>query len=82
MILLASIYIYIYVSKVRVRGELPKRRIPPLGVEKGLAGGKIVLLLLLFAGPWAGPFFFDIQAPRRPQPTRKITLPGARGYYS
>ena len=44
---------YIYIS-LRVRGELPERLISPLGVEKGLAGGKIVLLL--FAGPRAGPF--------------------------
>ena len=49
-------------SHIRVRGKLPERRIPPLGVEKGLAGGKIVLLLL-FAGPLAGPLVFDIQTP-------------------
>ena len=66
--------------QVRVRGKLPERRIPPLGVEKGLAGGKIVLLLLLlFAGPLAGPLVFDIQTPRRPRPTRKITPPGGSG---
>ena len=57
-----------------MRGKLPERRIPPLGVEKGLATGKIVLLLL-FAGPLAGPLVFDIQTPRRPRPTRKITPP-------
>ena len=63
---------------VRVRGEPSERLIPSLGVEKGLAGGEIVLLLLLlllllFAGPRAGPLYFDTQAPRRPRPTRKIT---------
>ena len=41
-------------TNIRVRGEPPERLIPPLGVEKGLAGGEIVLLLL-FARPRAGP---------------------------
>ena len=43
----------------------------------GLGGSKffiiIFIIIILFAGPRAGPLYFDTQAPRRPRPTRKIT---------
>ena len=63
--------------KVRVRGEPSERLIPSLGVEMGLGGSKlfiIIFIIILFAGPRAGPLYFDTQAPRRPRPTRKVTL--------
>ena len=32
-----------------------------------------IFIFILFAGPLAGPLYFDTQAPRRPRPTRKVT---------
>ena len=66
------VYIYIY---IRVRGEPSERLIPSLGVDMGPGGDKffIIIIFILFAGPRAGPLYFDTQAPRRPRPTRKIT---------
>ena len=61
---------------IRVRGEPSERLIPSLGVEMGLGGGKlffIFIFIILFAGPRAGPLYFDTQIPRRPRPTRKVT---------
>ena len=68
---------------IRVRGEPSERLIPSLGVEMGLGGSKFFIIFIIFmifmifiisfAGPRAGPLYFDTQAPRRPRPTRKIT---------
>ncbi len=66
---------------IRVRGEPSERLIPSLGVGMGLGGDKFFIFLFLFflfflfsfAGPRAGPLYFDTQPPRRPRPTRKIT---------
>ena len=61
---------------VRVRGEPSERLIPSLGVDMGPGGDKffiIFIFIILFAGPRAGPLYFDTQAPRRPRPTRKVT---------
>ena len=55
-----------------MRGEPSERLIPSLGVDMGLGGDKF-FIFLLFAGPQAGPLYFDTQAPRRPRPTRKVT---------
>ena len=64
-------------EQVRVRGEPSERLIPSLGVGMGPGGDKffiiIIIIFILFAGPRAGPLYFDTQAPRRPRPTRKIT---------
>ena len=59
-----------------MRGEPSERLIPSLGVEMGLGGSKffiIIFIFISFAGPRAGPLYFDTQAPRRPRPTRKVT---------
>ena len=59
-----------------MRGEPSERLIPSLGVDMGPGGDKfffIILIIISFAGPRAGPLYFDTQAPRRPRPTRKIT---------
>ena len=60
-----------------MRGEPSERLIPSLGVDMGLGGDKffiiIIFIIISFAGPRAGPLYFDTQAPRRPRPTRKIT---------
>ena len=58
-----------------MRGEPSERLIPSLGVEIGLGGGKLFFFIffILFAGPRAGPLYFDTQIPRRPRLTRKIT---------
>ena len=57
-----------------MRGEPSERLIPSLGVEMGLGGSKFFIIFIFsFAGPRAGPLYFDTQAPRRPRPTRKIT---------
>ena len=61
------------VVMVRVRGEPSERLIPSLGVEMGLGGSKFFIIFISFAGPRAGPLYFDTQAPRRPRPTRKVT---------
>ena len=54
-----------------MRGEPSERLIPSLGVDMGPGGDKF--FFILFAGPRAGPLYFDTQAPRRPRPTRKVT---------
>ena len=59
-------------SIIRVRGEPSERLIPSLGVDMGPGGDKFSIIIL-FAGPRAGPLYFDTQAPRRPRPTRKVT---------
>ena len=57
-----------------MRGEPSERLIPSLGMEMGLGGSKFfIIFIFLFAGPGAGPLYFDTQAPRRPRPTRKVT---------
>ena len=58
---------------IRVRGEPSERLIPSLGVDMGPGGDKFSIIIFLFAGPRAGPLYFDTQAPRRPRPTRKVT---------
>ena len=60
---------------IRVRGEPSERLIPSLGVEMGLGGSKFffIIIIISFAGPRAGPLYFDTQAPRQPRLTRKIT---------
>ena len=58
---------------IRVRGEPSERLIPSLGVDMGPGGDKFFLIIFSFAGPRAGPLYFDTQAPRRPRPTRKVT---------
>ena len=67
---------YVYVCKrstyIRVRGEPSERLIPSLGVDMGPGGNKF-FIFISFAGPRAGPLYFDTQAPRRPRPTRKVT---------
>ena len=57
-----------------MRGEPSERLIPSLGVDMGPGGDKFFIFIILFAGPRAGPLYFDTQAPRRPRPTRKVTL--------
>ena len=64
-----------------MRREPSERLIPSLGVEMGLGGSKFfiifififIIFIISFAGPRAGPLYFDTQAPRRPRPTRKVT---------
>ena len=73
----SCVYIYIY---IRVRGEPSERLIPSLGVEMGLGGSKF--FIISFAGPRAGPLYFDTQAPRRPRPTCKVHPASASRYYS
>ena len=58
---------------IRVRGEPSERLIPSLGVDMGPGGNKFFIIFISFAGPRAGPLYFDTQAPRRPRPTRKVT---------
>ena len=71
--MLRYIYVYIYIY-IRVRGEPSERLIPSLGVEMGLGGSKFFFIIIIsFAGPRAGPLYFDTQTPRRPRLTRKIT---------
>ena len=66
------------VYNIRVRGEPSERLIPSLGVDMGPGGDKFFIIFFFFffisfAGPRAGPLYFDTQAPRRPRPTRKVT---------
>ena len=58
-----------------MRGEPSERLIPSLGVDMGPGGDKFffIIIIISFAEPWAGPLYFDTQAPRRPRPTRKVT---------
>ena len=69
------VVVAVVVVIIRVRGEPSERLIPSLGVEMGLGGGKLFFFIffILFAGPRAGPLYFDTQIPRRPRLTRKIT---------